>query len=159
MREQILRILDQIGTKRDLVILTIFLSASGAPLLSLSPLLWVAWPIALVGIAYGRRSGAVPVLCFGVPLVVAVGYASLILSSLLMLLLIVIAGGSNLLFSKEARIPALLLVIGVVMIPVVLASGDPFFSSLVILALTLSGGGSLFLYEHTLHRRVRGGHV
>lgn len=158
-RDFILRMLDLIGTKRDLVLLALFFGVSGAALPFLPPLLWIAWPVALVGIAYSWRSGAVPVLCFGVPLVVAVGYASLILSSLLMLLLIAVAGGSDLLLSKESRIPTLLLVLGLVLIPVALASSDPFIPSLLILALTVSGGGGISLYEHMLHREVRGGHV
>lgn len=147
--------------ERELVLRGIFLAISGAALIFLDPLLWIAWPVALSGMVYARRTGegAVPELCLGVPCVVAAGYLSPILSAILMLLLIASACGSDLFISGDRYLSLVLLIAGLLLILLVLPDMDPFIAALIVITGSGIAGGILYLYEYSLHRRVRGDHA
>lgn len=142
-----------------MVLRVLFLGISGAALIFLDPLLWIAWPVALFGMIYSKRSGvlAVPELCLGVPCVVAAGYLSPILSGILMLLLIASACGSDLFLSGERYLSLFVLIAGLLLILLVLPVMDPFIAALLIITGSGIIGGIISLYEYSLHRRVRGG--
>jgi hypothetical protein len=145
--------------ERALVLRGIFLGISGAALIFLDPLLWIAWPVALSGMIYSKRSGvgAVPEFCLGVPCVVAAGYLSPILPGILMLLLIASAFGSDLFFSGDRYLSLVLLIAGLLLILLIVPTIDPFIAALMVITGSGIAGGSLYLYEYSLHRRVRGG--
>lgn len=144
--------------EREVILRGIFLVISGAALIVLDPLLWIAWPVAVFGMLYTQRSGegAVPELCLGVPCVVAAGYLSPILSGILMLLLIVSACGLDLFLTGDRSLSPALLIAGLLLILLVLPGMDPFIATLIVITGSAIGGGSIYLYEYSLHRRVRG---
>ncbi len=147
--------------EREWVLRGIFLGISGVALIFLDPLLWIAWPVALSGMIYSKRSGvgAVPELCLGVPCVVAAGYLSPILPGILMLLLIASACGSDLFLPADRYLSLILLITGLLLILLIVPTIDPFIAALLITSGTGIAGGILYLYEYSLHRRVRGGHA
>ena len=135
-----------------------FLIVSGITLLFGDPILWVAWPVALVGIFYaGRiRDSSIIILCGGVPLAVAVGYVSLILSVVLMILLIVSAIGSDLFLERTPRLSAMVLIIGSILLLIFVPLFDPFIGSFLILCAVTLFGGLMYLAGHAVRKVVRG---
>lgn len=147
--------------ERELILRGIFLGISGAALIALDPLLWIAWPVAVFGMLYTQRSGegAVPEICLGVPCVIAAGYLSPILSGILMLLLIVSACGVDLFLTGDRYLSPALLIAGLLLILLALPAMDPFIAALIVITGSGIAGGILYLYEYSLHRRVRGDHA
>ncbi|MCQ1537742.1 hypothetical protein FTO68_01880 [Methanocalculus taiwanensis] len=147
--------------ERELLLRGIFLGISGAALIFLDPLLWIAWLVAVSGMVYARRTGegAVLELCLGVPCVVAAGYLAPILSGILMFLLIASTCGSDLFLTGDWYLSLALLITGLLLILLVLPIMDPFIAALIVIAGSGVGGGSIYLYEYSLHRWVRGEHT
>jgi hypothetical protein len=145
----------------DMIVKGIFLVVSGIALLFTDPLLWVAWPIALAAMIYAQRiwDSPIVILCGGVPLAVAVGYASLVLSMMMVFLLVASAIGLKHSVGMNPQITAVVLILGSILILFLLLSFDPFIGSLLIMAAVLITAGLLSLFEHAACRSVRGDQV
>ena len=144
---------------KDLVLRAIFLIISGSILIAFDPLLLIAWPFALLGMAYAGRIPKSPLveLCFGVPLVVAVGYVSLVFSYLLIFLLVFMVFPELFITGDRFRF-GLILFFGSALILLLVLSLDPFPAALLLLLTAGIAAGVLSLAEYAAHRTVRGDH-
>lgn len=144
----------------DLVLRILFLAVSGSLLIAYDPLLMIAWPFALFGMVYSRRIQESPIieLCFGVPLIVAVGYVSLVLPVLLIFLLVFMVFPELFITSNRYRF-GLVILCGTALILLIVPFLDPFIASLLLLVFAGIGTGVLFLAEYAAYRTVRGDHL